>query len=381
MGKRLLFVVNVDWFFVSHRLPIALHALQQGYEVHIATGVTNKQKELEQCGLMVHPLSIDRSSASLLDALRTFWQMLGVFLKVKPDLVHLVTIKPVLFGGLIARITQVPAVVVAFSGLGTVFVSREKGGGWRRRVVEAAYRIALGHRNLKAIFQNPEDHAMLVSNGALPNSKTVLIRGSGVALQAYPMRPEPDGMPVVTFAARLLKDKGVLEFIDAIRILKDRGVKARYWLVGAPDPGNPSSVSQADISEWVSLGLVEALGLRSDMPVVLSASNVVVLPSYREGLPKVLIEAAACGRAVVTTDVAGCRDAIEPGVTGLLVPVRDAVALADAIEFMIEVPELRKRMGAAGRQLAEQAFTIERVVETHLQIYAELLDNESGKRA
>jgi len=381
MDKRLLFVVNVDWFFVSHRLPIALQALRLGYEVHIATGITNKQKELEQCGLIVHPLTIDRSSASLLDGLRTFWQMLGVFLKVKPDLVHLVTIKPVLFGGLIARITQVPALVVAFSGLGTVFVSDAEGGGWRRRIVEAVYRIALGHRNLKAIFQNPEDRAMLVSKGALQDSKTVLIRGSGVALQAYPMQPEPDDMPVVTFAARLLKDKGVLEFIDAIRILRDRGVKARYWLVGAPDPGNPSSVSQADVSEWVSLGLVEALGLRSDMTVVLSASNVVVLPSYREGLPKVLIEAAACGRAVVTTDVAGCRDAIEPGVTGLIVPVRDVAALADAIEFMIEVPERRKRMGAAGRQLAEQAFTIERVVEHHLQIYAELLDNESGKRA
>jgi len=381
MGKKLLFVVNVDWFFVSHRLPIAQEALRQGYEVHIATGITTRQEELQQCGLIVHPLTLDRSKVSLIDALRTFWQMMAVFVKIQPDLVHLVTIKPVFYGGLVARLTRVPAVVVAFAGLGTVFVAPQKGFGFRRRIVEAAYRVALGHPNLKAIFQNPDDRSMLISLGALHDSKAVLIRGSGVALRHYPLRPELDGVPVVTFAARLLKDKGLPEFIDSIRILKGRGVVARFWLVGTTDPGNPSSVSEADVQEWVSEELVVAFGHRSDIADVFSASHVVVLPSYREGLPKVLIEAAACGRAVVTTDVPGCRDAIESGITGLLVPVRDALALADAIASLIQDPQRRRQMGAAGRRLAEQAFTIDRVVETHMLVYAELLKNRSGKHA
>jgi len=292
--------------------------------------------------------------------------------KIRHDLVHLVTIKPVLYGGLMARLSGVPAMVAAISGLGTVFVDRDQKRSRIRRGVEWLYRVALGHSNAKVIFQNPDDRAALIGMGAVSKEKTALIRGSGVSLAAYSMRPEPEGVPVVTFAARLLADKGVREFVEAARVLKGRAVVARFWLAGSPDPGNLTSISEKELSHWSKDGCVETLGYRSDIPNLFANSNIVVLPSYREGLPKALVEAAACGRAVVTTDVPGCRDAIEPESTGLLVPVRDAPALADAIQFLIENPERRKQMGASGRALAEREFAIEKVVDAHLAIYREL---------
>lgn len=291
---------------------------------------------------------------------------------IRPDLVHLVTIKPVLYGGLMARLSGVPAMVAAISGLGTVFVDRDQKRSWIRRGVEWLYRLALGHPNAKVIFQNPDDRAALTHMGAVSKDKTALIRGSGVSLATYPMRPEPEGVPVVTFAARLLEDKGVREFVEAARVLMRRGVKARFWLAGSLDPGNLTSISEDVLMQWSKEGVVEVLGHQSDIPNLFASSNIIVLPSYREGLPKSLIEAAACGRAVVTTNVPGCRDAIEPDSTGLLVPVRDAAALADAIQSLIDDPHMRKQMGAYGRALAEREFAIEKVVDAHLAIYREL---------
>jgi glycosyltransferase involved in cell wall biosynthesis len=243
-----------------------------------------------------------------------------------------------------------------------------------REAIKRIYRLALGHANIKVIFQNLDDRSVLVDAGAIQPDRTELIKGSGVALSEYPMRPEPEGVPVVTFAARLLKDKGVVEFVTAARILRTKNVRAKFWLVGSSDPENPTSVTEEQMAEWHLEGDVELMGFRTDISDLFAKSNVVVLPSYYgEGLPKVLIEAAACGRAVVTTDHPGCRDAIEADKTGLLVPVRDARALANAIQSLIEDPMRRRKMGAAGRAFAEREFSIEQVVEAHLRIYRELL--------
>lgn len=380
MSRTLIFVVNADWFFLSHRLPIALEAQRQGYQVHIATGLTDRLDELQRQGLVVHPLALDRSSAGLGNAWRTGVQLWQVFRTVRPDVVHLVTIKPVLLGGLVARLAGVPAVVVAVSGLGFVFIARGVKAAVRRWLVGALYRLALGHRNLKVIFQNPDDRASLTKLTHLPDSKIAMIRGSGVELTQYSGTPLPLGVPVVLLAARLLVDKGVREFVHAARLLKQRGASARFCLVGTVDPANPTSLTDAELSQWASEGVVELWGHRLDMPRVLAAAQVVVLPSYYgEGLPKVLIEAAACGRAVVTTDHPGCRDAIDPGVTGVLVPVRNAAALADALEGLINNPARCQAMGNAGRALAESAFDVRQVVATHLRIYQELID-KSCKR-
>jgi glycosyltransferase involved in cell wall biosynthesis len=373
MSRTLLFVVNVDWFFLSHRVPIALEAMRQGYQVHIATGLTDKLDELRRNGLVVHPLALDRSSAGLCNAWRTAVQLWQIFRAVRPDVVHLVTIKPVLLGGLVARLAGVPAVVAAVSGLGFVFIARGAKAAVRRWLVGALYRVALGHRNVKVIFQNADDLRSLSKVALLPAAKVAMIRGSGVDLARYARVPPPGGVPVVVLAARLLADKGVLEFVQAARLLRQRGCNARFVLVGTVDRANPASFTDAKVSAWVHDGVVEWLGHRADMPQVLAAAQLVVLASYREGLPKVLIEAAACGRAVVTTDVPGCRDAIDPGVTGLLVPVRNVAALANAMETLINDPLRCKVMGDAGRALAEKAFDVRQVAAAHLQIYQELI--------
>ncbi len=374
MSRTLMFVVNVDWFFLSHRLPIALEALRQGYQVHIATGLTDKLDELQRHGLVVHPLALDRSSAGLANAWRTMVELWRVFRAVRPDVVHLVTIKPVLLGGLVARLAGVPAVVAAVSGLGFVFMARGAKAAVRRWLVGGLYGVALGHHNLKVVFQNPDDRASLAKLAHLPDSKVEMIRGSGVDLTQYGHTPLPLGVPVVLLAARLLADKGVSEFVQAARLLKQKGVSARFCLVGSIDPANPASLADAELTQWANEGVVELWGQRSDMPEVLSSAHLVVLPSYREGLPKVLLEAAACGRAVVTTDVPGCRDAIDPGVTGVLVPVRNAAALADALKGLINDPARCQVMGNAGRALAESAFDVRQVVAAHLRIYQELID-------
>lgn len=375
MSRTLMFVVNVDWFFLSHRLPIALEALRQGYQVHIATGLTDKLDELQRHGLVVHPLALDRSSAGLGNAWRTMVELWKVFRAVRPDVVHLVTIKPVLLGGLVARLAGVSAAVAAVSGLGFVFMAHGAKAVVRRWLVGGLYRVALGHRNLKVIFQNPDDRAGLSKLAHLPDSKVEMIRGSGVDLTQYGHTPLPLGVPVLLLAARLLADKGVREFVEAARLLKQQGVSARFCLVGSVDPANPASLADAELRQWASEGVVELWGQRSDMPRVLAAAQVVVLPSYYgEGLPKVLIEAAACGRAVVTTDHPGCRDAIDPSVTGVLVPVRNAAALADAMKGLINDPVRCQAMGNAGRVLAERAFDVRQVVAAHLRIYQELID-------
>ena len=378
MKRKLLFVVNVDWFFLSHRLPIALEALRQGYEVHIATTLTDKISVLQDHGLVVHSVSLDRSGASLWTTIHEVWQIYRVFKDVNPDVVHLVTIKPVLFGGLAARLAGVPAVVAAISGLGFVFVAKGVKATIRRWLVSTLYVLALGHYNLRVIFQNPDDLAILARLAHLPEQKVTTIRGSGVDLTKYCMKPLPTGVPIVLLAARLLVDKGIREFVQTAQILRQRGLSAqdvRFVIVGKPDPANPASLRPDELAQWAQEAVVELWGHRTDMPQVLEAAHVTVLPSYYgEGLPKVLIEAAACGRAIVTTDHPGCRDAIEPNKTGLLVPIKNASALADAIEYLIKNINVRKRMGAAGRDLAEKEFAIEKIVAEHIKIYQNLLD-------
>lgn len=377
MLKKILIVINVDWFFISHRLPIALAAKENGYEIHIATGLTDRLDILQSYGFIVHPLNIDRSSTGIKNTISTFLEIWRAYKLIRPNLVHLVTIKPVILGGIAARLAGVPAVVAAVSGLGFVFVAQGAKAALRRGFVGLLYRIALGHPNLRVIFQNDNDKTSLVNLARISEEKTSMIRGSGVDLSQYIVVPHPQGNPVVLMAARLLLDKGVREFVQAARLLRQRhdnfGKKARFILVGDLDPANPTSLTALELQQWVEEGLVEHWGHRTDMPVVLSAANIVVLPSYYgEGLPKVLIEAAACGRAVVTTDHPGCRDAIEAGNSGVLVPVRDAKALAQAIQALLDDSERCVTMGLAGRKLAERAFDVRQVVAEHLRIYDEL---------
>jgi glycosyltransferase involved in cell wall biosynthesis len=375
--KRILFVVNDLGFFISHRLSIAIAVRNAGYAVDVGYGALGKENESDLATLdfTLHPVPMQRGGLNPLADLYSILSLWRLFRRVQPDLVHLVTIKPVLYGSIAARLAHVPAVASAVAGLGFLFVERKgRIASLLPRIVKRLFCLALRHPHQTLIFQNPDDRDRVLAMTVVTPSQTQLIRGSGIDLAACPVLPEHDGPPIVAMASRLLRDKGVLEFVAAARLLRERGVSARFWLIGVPDLMNPASVLPQEVETWKAEGIVECLGHRPDVPSLYAQAHVVALPSYYgEGLPKSLIEAAACGRAVVTTDMPGCRDAIEEGVTGLLVPPRDVVALANAFERLIREVALRQSMGKAGRALAEREFGIEKVVSAHLQIYKELI--------
>ena len=367
--SRLLFVVNQLAFFKSHRLPLALAAQAAGYDVHVATARSDDMLEMLALGLTCHAIPLQRAGLNPWSDLRLFGVLLMLFWRLRPDVVHLVTIKPVIYGGLAARCLRVPGVVMAISGLGFVFTQKGNLSRVLQSLVIQLYRLAVGGGRVRVIFQNRDDRELFKSFTGIQDAQTVLIPGSGVSLSVYRYLPEPDGPVVITMAARLLADKGVFEFVDAAQRLHALGVVARFRLAGDLDPGNPSACTAGDLQLWRQQGVVELLGHCTDIPKLFSESHIVVLPSYREGMPKVLLEAAACGRAVVTTDVAGCRDAIEPGVTGVLVAAGDPIGLAEAMRSLIADSHVRQAMGEAGRRKAEREFDIAQVVSRHLQLY------------
>lgn len=369
---KLLIVVNDFGFFLSHRLPIAKAARADGYEVHVAAGGDTSTASAYAETFTFHPLHIDRNALGLGQNFRLLGQLVALMRRVRPDILHLVTMKALVLGGLAARLTRVPAVVAAFSGLGYLFLAEGRKAQIRRQFLALTFRLVLTHPRLMAIFQNSTDRDVICSNTGLSHAKTALIRGSGVDLAAFPAHPLPDGIPIVMMAARFLKDKGVYEFLQASEILRADKVNARFVLVGNPDPGNPVSISLDEIASANRAGIVEVWDYSEDMARTLQQATICVLPSYREGLPKVLTEAAAVARPVVTTDVPGCRDAIDPGKSGLLIPVKDTRALADAIQHLLSDRDEMTRMGQAGRLLAEQTFDVQCVAAQHLRLYASL---------
>jgi glycosyltransferase involved in cell wall biosynthesis len=380
-ASRLLFLVNNPAFFLSHRLPLALAARDAGYDVHVATMDGPSVSEIRSHGLTHHVVRMSRSGMNPWAEAKTLWAFWRLLRALRPDLVHAVTIKPVLYGGIACRLARVPAFIAAISGLGYVFLQPSGAGGLLRRLALVLYRCALAGRNSRVIFQNTADRDVLVAAGAVRPEQAVMLRGSGVDLDRFTPQPWPEEPVTVCMASRLLRDKGVEEFAAAARLARERGAALRWRLAGSPDPGNPASIDLALVRGWESAGLLEYVGECTDVAVLYAQSHIVALPSYREGLPKSLIEAAACGRPVVTTDVPGCRDAVEPGVSGLLVPARDARALAEAVLRLAGDSSLRERMGAAGRALAERDFGLAGIVRAHLDLYAELTASEGQRVA
>ncbi len=371
-SRRILYVVNSANFLLTHRLSLARAARDSGYEVHIAAPYdADSRQAIESEGFSFHALPITRRGMNPVRELFTVWKLYRLYRDVRPDIVHHVTIKPVLYGGIAARLAMVDAVVNAVSGLGYVFITKGIRAALLRIVVKQGYRLALGHRNSRTIFQNSDDMELFTESRLVRKDRAVLIRGSGVDLERYKPLPEKPGTPVVLFAGRLLKDKGLMEYLEAARLVRERGVNARFIVAGAIDAGNPSSIAAHEISEWERNGVVEYIGQCQDMSSRMAHAHIVCLPSYREGLPRVLIEAAACGRAIVATDVPGCREIVRHGINGLLIQPRDAASLSDAIQQLIQNPSLRALMAAEGRRLAH-AFSEKRVVQETLMLYAAL---------
>lgn len=378
---KVLIVVNVDYFFVSHRLNVGLRALKEGWEVHVATELTSKRELLESCGFFVHHIPVGRNTLNPYRLIKMAWCLGGIIKKIRPDVIHLVTIKPVLIGGSLARLFKVGAVVYAVSGLGYVFTSGGRFSSVRRFLVHAWYKFVLSAENKIIIFQNLQDRNTIESIKKLSETEVMMIPGSGVDLVEYgfsPFQVNDFSEIKIIMASRLLVEKGVREFVEAARQITSRCPHVRFTLVGAPDTANPASITEKELKNWKDEGCVEVLGARTDVAALMQQSHIVVLPSYYgEGLPKVLIEAAACGRAVITTDMPGCRDAIEHGVTGLLVKPRDVDDLIDAIQGLIDNPELCIELGKAGRRRAELLFDVNDVAQKHMDVYDRVFKGNS----
>ena len=376
-NKKILILVNYLSFFVSHRLPIAEALLAKGFEVFIGYGELRgaDPKLLEQRGFKVDFIPMQPGGLNLLKDLKTLYYIWVFFKRVEPDIVHLITIKPYLYGGIISRLCGVRGLITAVSGLGTLFVNKDLKSKLIRLLLYPIYKLAFNHLNQKVIVQNKDDLKVLVNWGVLNLSKVKLLKGSGVKLENFTNLDEPGGTPTVCFAARLLRDKGVYEYVSAVRLLKERGIKAQFLLAGDLDINNPTGLKLDDLNKLKGEGYVKIIGYQKDIPTLYAKSHIICLPSYREGFPKSLIEAAAASRAVVTTDVPGCRDAIIPNKTGLLVPVKDSQKLADALQWFIENPKKRIAMGKAGRKFAEKEFQIEKIILNHLDIYQDLISN------
>lgn len=372
-GPLLLYVVNNPAFFVSHRLPLAIAAKKAGFTVQVATMDGSAVARIRELGFIHHRLPLSRSGKNPLAELRSIWAIYRLFKRVQPQVVHAVTIKPVLYGGIAARLARVPGFLAAVSGLGYIFTNER--GGLMRWLALRLYGLALKHPRSRVIFQNSNDRDVLLNAGAVRSEQAVLIRGSGVDLDTFNYVPEPDGPPVALMVSRLLLDKGIHEFITAAQKSQAAGEAVVWQIAGSPDKGNPASVTAEQMTQWHQSGVIQWLGEQTNIAELYHKSHIAVLPSYREGLPKSLIEAAACGRAVVTTDVPGCRDAIEANVTGLLVPAQDADALYEAILTLAKNKAMRQQFGRAGRDLAERAFDINTVIDTHLRLYGYLAKN------
>jgi len=361
--------------FRRDRMQLVHAARDLGLEIHVAPHSGLPRPDLGNEPFTVHPIPMTRKGTSMWKEPATVLALLRLYRSLRPSLVHHLRLKPVLYGSLAANLAGVPAVVNTLTGLGFVFTDESEKTAPLRKWVEMGCRRAFRHSNLRVIFQNPDDRAVFIRKKIISGDQTAVIKGSGVDLSVYRPSPEPEGLPIVILASRMLWDKGVAQFVEAARVLKSEGVQARFALAGEPDPDNPAAIPQEQLEVWHESGEIEWWGLQDpkSMPGVLARSHIVCLPSYREGIPRILIEAAASGRPIVTTDAPGCRELVRPGVNGIIVPSRDTASLAGALRFLIEHPEARVAMGANNREVAVQEYSQELVISQFVAVYRDLL--------
>lgn len=372
---RIVFVDNGLDSFCRDRMQLVQAARDLDLEIHVAAPRGRAPASSKNDGFAVHAIPMTRKGTSMWKEPATVLALLRLYRSLRPVLVHHLRLKPVLYGSLAAKLAGVPAVVNTLTGLGFIFTDQSEKTVPVRKWVEMGCRRAFRHHNLRVIFQNPDDRAVFIRKGIVTGEQAAVIKGSGVDLSLYRPSPEPDGVPVVILASRMLWDKGVAQFVEAARMLKSEGVQARFALAGEPDPENPAAIPYEQLEVWRECGEVEWWGLQApqDMPGVLARSHIVCLPSYREGIPRILIEAAASGRPIVTTDAPGCREVVRPGLNGIIVPSRDTSSLAGALRFLIEHREARIAMGNNNRQVAVQEFSQELVVAQFMAVYRDLL--------
>jgi glycosyltransferase involved in cell wall biosynthesis len=363
---KIILFANTDWFLYNFRLASAQELAKQGHSVVLLSPAGSYAQNFQGLGLRWIELPLKRQGVNLFDEWITFWRLVRVYLAENPDLVHHFTVKCVLYGTLAARLAKIPAIVNSLTGLGYAFTGQRS---LLRSLVSLAYGLIL--RSTWTIFENPDDQASFLAKSWILAKKSFVIPGAGVNLQQFFPVSEPKSVPIVTLPARLLWDKGLGEFVEAARRLRQSGYSAIFRVVGEGDPGNPTNIPESVLNDWKAENVVEWQGWRNDMAAVYAEANLICLPSYREGLPKTLVEAAAAGRAIVTTDVPGCRHVVKDGENGFLVPARDAVSLAQKIGLLLINRALREEMGAQARCIAEKEFSNEKIIAATLAVYAQ----------
>jgi len=370
-APRLIYVVTEDWYFVSHRLPMARAARAAGFEVHVATNVGDDAAKIREEGFILHPVRFARGRLSPFRTLRTILALRNLYRTVDPVIVHHVAMQPTLLG-MIASFGSKFAIVYAITGLGSAFMADS---GTTRRLRQGGrllLRFGLNRRRAVALVQNPDDREMLAKLGVKPE-RIALIPGSGIDADRFRPIPEPDGPVTVAFVGRMLADKGVRTLIEAQRILRDSGILCDLLLAGTPDPANPTSISQIEVAGWGREPGVTWLGHVDDIAMIWRRAHIAVLPSRGEGVPKSLLEAAAFGRPLIATDVPGCREIVVHEKTGLLVPVDDPPALAAAILRLVRSSQQRVRFGVAARRLVDERFAADLIGQAAVALYRRLL--------
>jgi glycosyltransferase involved in cell wall biosynthesis len=375
MKPKLMYVISEDWFFYSHFFERALAARDAGYDVVVLTRERAHGQKIRAAGIRLVPVNFSRRSINPVNEFLCLLRIYLAYRRERPDVLHHVAAKAVFYGSLAALFFRRKlAIVNAPVGMGYVFASHEWLARLLRPCFRLGYQLLLNPRRSRVIFENADDAAYFVKNGVVRAADAAVIRGAGIDVRKFQPVNSPAGSPVVALVGRMLRDKGVCEFVEAAHRLHDAGVTARFVLVGYPDPENPSSIPLEQLRSWHGQKGVEWWGWEEDMIWIWHQVHIACLPSYREGLPKALLEAAACGLPIVTTDAVGCREVVRNGGNGLLVPIGDARALADALHTLILDADLRRRMGKESRARAEREFCSERVIRETLAVYRSLAE-------
>ena len=372
---KLFIVVNVDWFFLSHRKDIALRAQQTGWDVTIVTADTGKLKDIEELGLKVLNLPMSRSGMNMVEELKTLNWLRKLYRREKPDVVHHVGMKTILWGTLAAKFSRVKGVVNAISGLGGFFAEDNK--GLLSKVMPMVLRFSHNRPNLLCIFQNDDDWGVYVKHGIIRHEQGRFIKGSGVSLADFCYTPEPEeGKLKVILTARMIVEKGIFLLTEAAERLRSKyGEKVEFLLIGGLDD-HPGAITKEQLDAVCDGKYIQWLGYRTDVRDLLKQCHIVAFPSYyMEGLPKSLIEADAIGRPIITSNSVGCKETVVDGENGFLIQPKDVDALTEKLDLLLGDKELRVRMGKAARAYAEKYFDIEVVIERHLAIYDELMQS------
>lgn len=371
---KIVFFITEDWYFYSHRLPLAIAAQKEGFDVYLITKKISHSDLIRKHGINVINLDLRRGEVSLFSDILMFMKLINILQKIKPDIIHNVALKPILYGNMAALLTNVHSSINSFAGLGYIFISNSLKAKVINSILKIVFRIILNGKNNRIIFQNEDDLKLMVSKKFVKKNISTIIRGSGVDKKKFRYTVENNNTQNIVLASRLLWDKGIGEFVKASKIIKKKNYKnLRFIIVGKIDDQNPSSISKKKLLYWQGKKIIEWWGFNEDINKVYEQSNIVCLPSYREGLPKSLIEAAACGRAIITTDVPGCREIVINDYNGKLVPKKNASLLAKAILELINDNYMRNRMGKNGLKYFKDNFTIEHIVSQHMLIYLDQL--------